>query len=279
MAATAAQTMWPLLPRENSNLKSIKDFNRIAAEKKMDGILCTVWDDCSPHHETVWRGLYNFALFSWNYEDIKSEEVNARYRHRFYGPALADATFEFQNNLEQALVFWEKALLDKGHRHNYPQKIDLIELPDPQKPGAWTNQYEHKIKQAHAEIERYKATRAILASAEKVAVRNQYNLTLFNQINELQIYPANLLLLMADYDIAKNARQKKAVSQRLRQQVNDFTAIRQQYEKVFSKTRFLANPVGYQLDQNGHHHLANGTNSSDWMCVFELEMNRKLNSW
>jgi hexosaminidase len=121
MAATAAQTMWPMLPRENSNLKSIKDFNRIAAEKKMDGILCTVWDDCSPHHETVWRGLYNFALFSWNYEDINADEVNALYRHRFYGPALSNASFEFQNNLEQALVFWEKALLDKGYRNNYPQ--------------------------------------------------------------------------------------------------------------------------------------------------------------
>ena len=279
MAATAAQTMWPMMPRENSNLKSIKDFNRIAAEKKMDGILCTVWDDCSPHHETVWRGLYNFALFSWNYEDLKAEEVNALYRHRFYGPALSAPAFEFQNNLEQALAFWEKALLDKGHRNNYPQNIDLIDLPDPKKPGAWSKQYQEKIKKAQSEVARYNATKETIAKASAAAVRNQYNLALLNEINELQIYPANLLLLLADYDKVKATRQKKEAGQRIQQYVNNFPAVRQQYEEVFRKTRFLENPAGYQLDQNGHHHLANGTNNSDWMYVFELEMNKKISNW
>ncbi|MBA2562639.1 MAG: family 20 glycosylhydrolase, partial [Chitinophagaceae bacterium] len=41
MAATAAQTMWPMLPREKSNFQPIKDFSRITAQKKLDGILCT----------------------------------------------------------------------------------------------------------------------------------------------------------------------------------------------------------------------------------------------
>jgi hexosaminidase len=110
-------------------------------------------------------------------------------------------------------------------------------------------------------------------------VRNHYNLELLNGLNELQIYPANLLLLLADYDKAKAARQKKEASQRIQQYVNNFPVLRKQFEEVFSKTRFLENPAGYQLDQNGHHHLANGTNNSDWMYVFELEMNKKINSW
>ena len=34
MAATAAQTMWPMMPREKSNYQPIKDFCKITAEKK-----------------------------------------------------------------------------------------------------------------------------------------------------------------------------------------------------------------------------------------------------
>jgi hypothetical protein len=33
MAATAAQTMWPMLPREQSNFQPIKDFSRMTAQK------------------------------------------------------------------------------------------------------------------------------------------------------------------------------------------------------------------------------------------------------
>ncbi|MEJ7676157.1 MAG: hypothetical protein WKF59_26515 [Chitinophagaceae bacterium] len=125
MAATAAQTMWPMLPREKSNFQPIKDFCRITSEKKMDGILCTAWDDCSPHFETYWRGLYDFGFFSWNYTDAKADDVHAMFRHRFYAPALASASFEFQDSLEKALVFWETALINKGHRNNYPKKLNL----------------------------------------------------------------------------------------------------------------------------------------------------------
>ncbi len=41
----------------------------------------------------------------------------------------------------------------------------------------------------------------------------------------------------------------------------------------------MANPAEYILDQNQHHHLANGTNNSDWMYVYELAMNLKINNW
>ncbi|MEO6288490.1 MAG: glycoside hydrolase family 20 zincin-like fold domain-containing protein, partial [Ginsengibacter sp.] len=110
MAATAAQTMWPMLPREKSNFGPIKDFSRITAQKKLDGILCTSWDDCSPHPETLWRGFYDFGFFSWHYIDATADDVHAMFRHRFYAPALAGASFDFQDELEKALPFWETAL-------------------------------------------------------------------------------------------------------------------------------------------------------------------------
>ena len=51
------------------------------------------------------------------------------------------------------------------------------------------------------------------------------------------------------------------------------------FENVFSMTRILNNPADYILDQNVHEHLANGSNRSDWMYVYELAMNSKINNW
>lgn len=279
MAATAAQTTWPMMPREKSNFKPIKDFCRVAAEKKMSGILCTAWDDCSPHLETVWRGLYDFALFSWNYEDIPVEKAHAMYRHRFYSPAASDVAFEFQDQLEEALSFWESALIDKGHRNNYPAKPDLISLPDADKPGVWREQYKDKLAKAKKEIARYDTIKARLTKTNMLAQRNQFAVLLLNQINELQIYSSKLLVLLENYDKATTKADKEKMRQQLLTYVSNFQSRRQSFEAVFSQTRMLNNPEGYVLDQNHHNHLANGSNTSDWMFVYELAMNDKINKW
>ncbi len=279
MAATAAQTMWPMLPREKSNFQSIKDFCRIASEKKMDGILCTAWDDTSPHLETFWRGFHYFALFSWKKGTTGVEEASALYRHRFYSPALSDASFEFQDELEQALVFWEKALIGKGHRNNYPEELHLIELPDPARTGAWTQKYGQKLSQASEEVIRYRVINQKIEQAKMQARRNEYNLELMQEMNELQIYPAKLLLLLADYDKANSLEEKKKARQPIQAYVESFEKLRKKFEEVFTKTRILQNPTDYILDANGHHHLANGTVTNDWMYVYELAFNHKINTW
>jgi hexosaminidase len=277
MAATAAQTTWPILPRESSNFQSIKDFCRITSQKKMDGILCTAWDDCSPHFETYWRGLYNFAFFSWNFVDTKADDVHARFRHRFYAPALASNSFEFQDSLEKALDFWETALISKGHRNNYPKTTELIELPE-QNNRAWSEKYKAKISKAKEEIIRYETIKNRITQSAQLARQNQFSLQLMNQINELQIYSAKLLLLLERYNNASNPA-KGDVKKEINTYVTGFNTVRTNYEQVFSKTRIMANPEGYILDQNQHHHLANGTNNSDWMYVYEIAMNAKINGW
>ena len=275
MAATAAQTMWPMLPREKSNFQSIKDFCKITAEKKMDGILCTAWDDCSPHFETYWRGLYDFGFFSWNYTNAKVDDVHAMFRQRFYAPAVADKSYEFQDSLEKALVFWETALIEKGYRENYPQKTELIDLPQ-ENNNTWSEKYKPRIEQAKQEVIRYQEIKNRIAKATQLARQNELSLHLMNQMNELQIYPAKLLLLLEKYN---NGSDKSAGKDAIKNYVSNFNVIRNSYEQVFSKTRIIENPSGYILDQNQHHHLANGTNTSDWMYVYELAMNSKINDW
>lgn len=275
MAATSGQQIWPMLPRANSNFQPVKDFCRLTAEQKMDRILLTLWDDTSPHFETLWRGIYNFALFSWNYQDIKKDDAYARFRHRFYGPKLFDARYAFQDRLEESGRFWETALIEKGDRDNYPKEFNTLILPDENKPGAWSDKNVKKIAAAKNQIKQYEVTKKKINSALQVAVRNKYALEIFQQLNELQVYPARLLLKLEQYDKAKSGGKSNAAKE-VREYVQSFDTLRKSYENLTTRTRVLHNPDDYVPDQNHHHHLANGTNNSDWMYVYELEVNKSV---
>ena len=296
MGATGAQDMSPMLPRNNSIFKPVKDFCEIATEKKLDGILCTMWDDSSYSFETFWRGIYNFASMSWNYEDIKPDDYNAGFRHRFYAPELSDPSYEFQNLLELALWFWDGALInnstylkhltkddvynpfgDRGDRGVYPKSIDLISLPDPEKSGSWSEHYKDKIALAKTEVSRYATIKERIANASKLARRNQYSLTLMNQINEFQIYSSNILLLLEKFDKATSSSERQLTASEIRSYVSSFSKIRAALENVISETRFLKNPDGYVRAKTAD--LANGGIDNDWMFVYETPMNEKIIKW
>lgn len=270
MAATSAQQIWPMLPRANSNFQAVKDFSRITAKEKLDGILCTLWDDTSPHFETYWRGIYDFALFSWNYIDLKKDEAHATFRHRFYGPKLSSQAYAFQDTLEQSALFWEKALIDKGDRDNYPSTIDTLDLPSDNKPGAWSASNAKKLAAARKQVAVYNYVKQTINKGIENAVRNKYALEIFGELNELQVYPAKLLLKLEQYDKAKSVADKRKASHELLAYSDSFSDIRKSYEDLTTRTRMLHNPDDYLLDQNHHHHLANGTRNSDWMYVYEL---------
>jgi hypothetical protein len=112
--------------------------------------------------------------------------------------------------------------------------------------------------------------------AMSVAKRNQYALQLFGSINELEMYPAQLLLLIEKYDLAKDPQQKEKAKKAIGDYAAGFDNIRKKYESIFKRSRVLHNPSDYLPDQNHHAHLANGTNTSDWMYVYELAMNEKI---
>jgi hexosaminidase len=276
MAATSGQQIWAMLPRANSNFQPVKDFTRITSEEKLNGILLTLWDDASPVFETYWRGIYDYALFSWNYTDVNKEKAHAMFRHRFYGPSLTDPYYNFEDSLEVAASFWETALINNGARETYPEKIDTLNLPDPSAVGEWTKKNSGKISAAHRELATYQAIKQKISKALSLAQRNKYALQVFGQLNELQRYPAELLVRLEKYDNAKSAEQKKAAAAEVRTYADNFSAVRKNYEDVITKTRVLHNPQDYLLDENHHHHLANGTISSDWMYVYELALNNSI---
>lgn len=278
MAATSAQMMWAMMPRDNSNFRPIKDYSRITAEKKLTGLLCTIWDDTSPHFETVWRGIYDFALISWNYEDMQADQAHIIFRHRYYAPEASAPSYEFQNLLEQALPFWETGLINGGDRENYHKNFKLIDLPDREKPGEWSKKNSVKVDGAKKALALYTPIRERIIQTNAVARRNPYTVRVFEQINELGVYTAKLLQLLEKYDQAP-VNSKKVIAQEIATYIDGFSTLRKKLETVFSETRMLNNPEGYQLDSNLHEHLANGTDNTDWMFMYELPMNVKVKEW
>jgi hexosaminidase len=97
-------------------------------------------------------------------------------------------------------------------------------------------------------------------------------------INELQTYTSDMLLHLQQYDQA-SAEEQKGKAQQIKKTLESFPAIRGRFEEAYGKTRIMGNPPGYQLDSNFHHHLANGTNTTDWIFIYELAMNKTLNDW
>jgi hypothetical protein len=67
--------------------------------------------------------------------------------------------------------------------------------------------------------------------------------------------------------------------QKLTEYSDSFKKLREQFEKTYGQTRILGNPDGYQLDSNFHEHLANGTNNTDWMFMYELPVNKQIEVW
>jgi hypothetical protein len=255
-----------------------------------------MWDDSAYSFETFWRGIFIFASMSWNYEDIKSDDFNAIYRHRFYAPELSDPSCEFQNLLELALLFWDGALInnstylkhlpndnaynpfaDRGDRGVYPESIDLIALPDPGKTGTWCERYKDKIALAKTEVTRYSTIKEKIANASKLARRNHYSLNLMNQINEFQIYSANIILLLEKFDKAGTDTERQVAASEIRSYISSFSKIRKALEEVISETRFLNNPEGYVRAKSSD--LANGGINNEWMFVYETPMNEKINNW
>lgn len=279
MPSTAAQQSYLLVQRNASNINAIQGFCRITAERKIDKILCTVWDDSAPNIETVWRGLYDFAWFSWNAKPCTEPEAHAAFRQRYFGPALSAPAFEFQNALEKEVVFWETALLSSGDRENYNHDFVLIDLPDLQKHSAWSEKYREKIAAAENAVSMYGKIKEQIQKSRLLALRNRHALDVFEQINDLQVYPAQLLVLLYVADTTVSPQQKKQAIAKVKQWVNDFPALRARFEKVYTLEHTLKNPDSFQYDANPRAHWANVANNTDWLFFYELEMNKKLAPW
>jgi hexosaminidase len=275
MGATAGQTRWNLMPQDQSNTNNIRDFALISIRNKADGLLLTLWDDDSPHFELYQRGISIFAEYTWAGEKRSGDELHQAYRHRTFGPALASAEHEFINDLEGPVADWKNMLLDKKRDRNRLRKLAnpieqaLISFPDKDSAGAWTKKYQDKIELAEANLARVDSVLQKIQKAKKSALRNTYQLEVYEQVAQVVQFSNRAIWTLAEYDEPSGEKRAQAQA-KLAGMEAEWASIQSKVEEVYGKTRQLNKPADYLLDQDHHVHLANqALKFSDWQFYVE----------
>lgn len=282
MGATAASAGdSPFMPRKNSRADYIRGFSLLAAENRLEGIFATAWDDGSPHLETVMRGLIAQGEFGWNPTARTIEDFKQAHAQREFGFRPEEDRMRFVDDMEKAVFFFDGALVTEGRRNPAwgVGLFKLLELPDKENPGAWSEKFGNKIAAAKEQAQLCSDIAGNIAEAKKNALRNRYTLRVYEQTNNLIAYPAKLILALHSYDVACDAAARKIAVDELLAVCRSFYSMRAALEAVYSETRFMSQPEGFMPDMNHHNHLAAKTAGSDWLFLYELPMVKSVEAW
>jgi hypothetical protein len=289
MVATATNTEGGFLFQEDIRDKgnqsigtsSIRSFIQLAAEKEAGSMLCTAWDDKSPHMENYWRGFIAAAEYSWTPDGRTLEQFDNAWLWREFGLSVPDFQV-FHSKLREGSEFWYEALYNKGGMldednalqslprlehwlpalagqenvvFDYPAK--LIDLPDENSPGSWTVKYKDRIEKAEHLIALYPEISNRLNELYKVSKRNRYYWELANAMYEFQMTSPILIIALRDSDRpgVNNEEVEKVMA--------NFQEKWENLNRVYSTTRFIAYPANYVPDR--YFHLASQREDLTWM--------------
>lgn len=279
MGATAGQTRWTLMPQNQSNISQIKSFAISSIEKKLEGLLLTLWDDDSPHFELYKRGIAAFSQYSWSGNKTTIEEFKTIYRHRTYGPEFSNNEFAFIDKLEKPVSLWLNMLLEEKVRRaaiskeENPLETFIVDLPDLNNKGFWSKKYSKKIKNAKESLLICNEVEETINNLLNNNSKNKYTLEIYQQVNELVKFSSSSIVALEKLDISKTIGQidhQKIALNEIKDLQNKFESLRIDFEKTYSKTRILNKPEDYILDQDHHNHPANQTINFDWQFLSEI---------
>ena len=274
----------------STGISIIKSFIELAAEKNLNGALCTAWDDKSPHMENYWRGFITAAEYSWSPNGRSLEEYDNAYLQREFGLSIPDYQI-FRNQLRQGSVLWYGAYFRKGTilsdenalqslarlEHWLPPlagqekiKFDytskLISLPDPNSPGVWSQNYKDRIDRAQVEMNNYQYLSAKLANLQNSASRNRYYWQLARALYNFQNTAARVLLALKESDTADKNLHRMGL-EHVRNAMENFEQVWAELKSVYDKTRFIKYPASYLPDR--YFHLASQREDLTWMIQAE----------
>lgn len=309
MAATAVQSgQAALFPRDDrggglssKGTPAIRRFAQLSAEKKLEGILCTAWDDRSLHMETYWLGFIASAEYSWSPNKRPLGEFDLAYLHREYGATIPDYA-NLYGKLREAALFWEVALTREGNRmeqrnallvlpgisHGLPpgetgvkqRQIDftshVIELPDLENPGSWRKIYQGRLDKAKTILAEYKNTSGLLSKLSINSKKNRYHWEVFTAINNFQVTAPKLLLALEEVDTADKKQQKNGF-RKIHASLLEFDKAWGDLQKVYSKTRFISYPENYVADR--YFHFASQREDLTWLIQVEELLHREIKQW
>ena len=275
MGATAGQTRWTLMPQNQSNIPQIKSFASSSVDKKLDGLLLTLWDDDSPHFELYKRGIAAFAQYSWSGNSLPIKEFKKLFRIKNFGSQFGDDNYAFIDLLEKPVGMWLNMLFsENGWRPGLSKKLnpletDIIDLPDLNKKGEWSKKHKVRINKAKKSLEISNKVETVINNLIERDSENLYLLEIYSQVNELTKFSSNAILKLEKVDFDSDLEHLKNLE-------NEFNIMRNKFEKIYSKTRILNKPKDYVLDQDHHHHPANQTVNFDWQFLSEIMLLKKI---
>jgi hypothetical protein len=274
MGATAGQTRWILMPQDESNIKSIKSFALTSTEKKLDGLLLTLWDDDSPHFELYKRGIHAFAEYTWTGKNTDISEFKNKFNYHFFNDK--NETFDFIDSLDIPVRDWANLFIKKGKHRNsiiksdnylYSHLIDLPIINDEE----WLLDHREKIEIANNHLKTLEIILNDIKELKSLPLKNMYTLEIYEQVAKLAHFSYKLVLDLSEY-----ARGSFSVEKLLKKE-EEFQILRNEFEMVYSKTRVINKSENYILDQDHHRHTANQSINMDWQFIGELKLFEKLN--
>ncbi|WP_372936340.1 family 20 glycosylhydrolase, partial [Mariniphaga sediminis] len=286
MIATAAQSghaaLFPFDDRDEEissrGIPAIKSFIELAKEKGIDGMLCTAWDDRSPHMETHWRGFIASAQYSWSKREMSLDEFDTAYLQRDYGVSIPDYV-ELYVWLRNAADFWEGAfnptsdrlkmdnamlplpgishslIPEEGKKIRENTNIDysrrLIELPHRQNPGKWSEKYRERLDRAKIIVEEYPEAAKKLEELYLRSQENRYHWKVFSALNNFQISAPKLLLALEACDTGNEKKYNEGLG-KVEITLDDFNRSWEKLKQVYAQTRFVTYPENYVPDRYYH---------------------------
>ena len=308
MIATATNTEGGMLFQEDERDKgkastgivTLRSFIQLAAKKKIPGMLCTAWDDKSPHMENYWRGFIAAAEFSWNPDGRTLEEYDNVWLQREFGISFP-YYLSFNNQLRRGSVLWYEALFRHGSQmdeenalQSLPQiehwlppvegreKIQfdytskLIELPDLNSPGTWSKKYKNLIDRSLVENNSYKELSDRLIELYNKSRRNRYSWSLSIALYNLQSAIPDLLLAMKESDSPDKIQQHAGLED-VKKAIKKFQEAWKELENVYEQTRFISYPPNYVPDR--YFHLASQREDLTWMIQPEQLFFGMIEKW
>jgi hypothetical protein len=307
MIATATNAEGGMLfqdeKREKSNnlsgIITIRSFVKLAAEKNIYGMLCTAWDDRSPHMENYWRGFIAAAEYSWSPDGKTLAEYDEAWIQKEFGIRIPDYT-SLNARLRRGSELWYEAYYRKGNRLDdesalqslprlehwlpalpYQEKMQfdytskLIELPDKSSPGSWSLKYKDRIDRSQVEISDRAYLSGRLEELLKASKKNRYYWELSMALYNLQSSAPYILLALKDCDVA-DPNLRNAGYLKLKDAVAGFRTTWDDVKRVYEKTRFISYPPDYVPDR--YFQVASQKEDLSWMIQAEelfLEMTGK----
>lgn len=295
MIATATNTKGFLFQADerdkgaaSTGISTIRSFIQLAAEKNIGGELCTAWDDRSPHMETYWRGFIASAEYGWSPYGRTLEEFDKAWLQREFCISMPDY-LSFNNQLWEGSSFWYKAFFRRSDDYRLQSLVQLehwlppmegqekiqfdyttklIELPDLNSPGSWSQKYKDRLDRSLIEVNNYKTLSARLTELYDTSKRNRYYWRLSISLYNLQNTAPRILLALKQCDSADKVQQKVGF-ENVRKAMKEFQQVWAEVESVYWQTRFTSNPANYVPDR--YFHSASQREDLTWM-IQEEEM-------